>query len=447
MASANPTTLSKSYAAVRQSDDASFNTTLLLVAGIILLLIVWVKSRTTAEFLTDPITVAYSIFVTTFQLSRLISALFYPTFSKAVTSSIPPSVIANYEPTVSFVVPCKNEEGAIRNTVEQCFAANYPKEKLEVIVINDGSTDRTGEILDELKQEYPRLIVVHWAKNRGKRHGMAEGFKRAAGEIVVQLDSDSYIDPQTFRNIIIPFANPKIGGVCAHADPQNADKNWLTRMQAAYYFMSFRILKAAESAYGMVFCCSGCSSAYRRSAVMPILDKWLNEQFLGLPVTWGDDRGITNWVLRQGYQTIYTDQTQAYTIVPENLNIFIKQQLRWKKGWFVNSIFASKFVIKKDPFVAFTYFFPLMFVTLMTPFMATRAFIYTPIVMGTSAVAYYLIGVLLVASIITVFYRIVSRNNRYWPYLLIWAAINMLILSFLLFFALAGIQNRKWSTR
>lgn len=431
----------------KKGGDFAFATTLLALAGAALVGIVWVKSRTASEFLTDPIILSYSIFVTAFQLSRLVSATFFTSFNRSLTAALPRGFLSRFEPSVSIVIPCKNEEAAIRVTIEKCFAAQYPQDKLEVIVINDGSTDRTGDVLEELLEEFPRLTVVHWQKNRGKRHGMAAGFRRARGEIIVQLDSDSFIDPPTFRKLIEPFANPKIGAVCAHADPLNAEENMMTRMQAAYYFMSFRILKAAESAYGMVFCCSGCSSAYRREAVMPILDVWLHETFLGLPVTWGDDRGLTNWVIRRNYRTIYTDQARAFTIVPDSLRTFIKQQIRWKKGWFVNSLFASRFIIRKDAFVAFTYFFPLFFVTLMTPFMAARAFVYTPITGSPASTLFYVSGVLLVAALITLYYRFVARKNKYWPYLLVWALINMVVLSFLLFAALISIQDRKWGTR
>lgn len=351
-----------------------------------------------------------------------------------------------YEPKVSFVIPCKNEEAAIGKTIQKCFTADYPKDKLEVIVINDGSTDETLKVLREMQKQYPNLVVVNWETNRGKRHGMAEGFKMATGEIVVQLDSDSYIAPETFRELIKPFQNPEIGAVCAHADPENANHNWLTKMQAAYYFMSFRILKAAESTFTTVFCCSGCSSAYRRSIVLPILDQWLNEKFLGLLVTWGDDRALTNWVIKQNYKTIYTDEVQAYTICPNNFKQFLKQQVRWKKGWFVNSVFASKFILKKEPFVAISYFFPLIIVTLITPFMATRALIYNPIFQEI-APWYYIAGVFLVAFVMTTYYRYVSRRNKYWPYVFAWSTINMVFLSFILFYALATIQNRKWGTR
>src|SRR5689334_10445591 len=329
----------------------------------------------------------YSVVVTSFFLSRFAAAMLHRRTMNACYSASD----AAYAPDVSFVIPCMNEEDAIRTTVRACYAAEYPTEKIEVIVIDDGSIDGTAAALADLQRVYPALQVVSWSENRGKRHGMAEGFRRATGEIVILLDSDSYIEPAGVRQLVEPFANPEIGAVCAHADPANADANVLTRMQAAYYFLSFRLYKAAESSSLTVLCCSGCSSAYRRSAVLPVIDEWLAERFLGRPVTWGDDRALTNWVLRRGLRTIYTDRAQAYTICPETLPKLLKQQIRWKKGWFVNSVRAAPFVLRRHPFVAVSYFLPLVVLTVATPVMAVRALLWMPIVYHTIP-TYYLAG-------------------------------------------------------
>lgn len=420
---------------------------LALAGGTVMVLIVLIKARTSAELAGAHVLLAYTVFVTTFQLSRVLSAMLYRYSYKRILSEIPVQDRFSYEPPVSFIIPCKNEEGVIAHTVAVCFETDYPEEKLEVIVVNDGSTDRTGQILDDLKNTYDHLTVIHWEKNRGKRHAMAEGFRRATGEIVVQLDSDSYIVPATFRKLIELFSNPEIGAVSAHTDPANADENWITKMQAAYYFMAFRILKAAESTYGRVFCCSGCASAYRRFIIMPVLDQWLNERFLGLPVTWGDDRALTNFVIKQDYKTVYTDEARAKTMVPPTLKKFLKQQVRWKKGWFVNSLSALTFIFRTDPFVAVTYFYPLFIVTILTPFMAARMLLWIMMGKHRAAFLFYAAGIFLVACAILLYYRFTSRENKYWPYLLVWAGVNMMILSFLLFWALITIQNRKWATR
>ncbi len=427
--------------------DSVYRVSLIFLGFLVLSLVIISKARTAADYVQDPLLLAYTIFVTSFELSRVLGAMFYRNDAHFEAIDSPDELITGaFEPTVSIVIPCMNEEKSIAKTVTKSFEADYPEEKLEVIVINDGSTDHTLDVLRELQLRYPRLTVINWRKNHGKRHGMAEGFRRATGEIILQLDSDSYMDPTTFREIIEPFRNKTVGAVCAHADPENADTNLLTRMQAAYYFLSFRILKAAESTFFTVFCCSGCSSAYRRDLVLPMLDEWLNEKFLGLSVTWGDDRALTNRVLRLGYKTMYSDLAQAYTICPENMRQLLKQQVRWKKGWLVNSLFAGKFIWKERPFVAFSYFFPLIFLTLLTPIMATKALIYNPIVKHEWP-TYYVFGVFLVACIVTIYYRYASRENRYWPYVFAWSAMNMVVLSFVLYYAVFNIQDRKWGTR
>jgi hyaluronan synthase len=432
---------------------------LLIFLGIaFLFFITLLKATGTKGFGIEPILYVYTIFVTTFQLSRLVAAMFYENAyrgsvlakksdSKALsigTNNLKPD--SGFEPSVTFVIPCKNEEKVIAETVANCFRADYPKEKIEVIAINDGSTDGSGEAMKALAGKYENLTVIDWQENRGKKHAMVEGFRRARGEIVIQLDSDSFIDPATFKKIIEPFQNPEIGAVSAHTDPKNAELNFLTKMQAAYYFMSFRILKAAESTFLTVFCCSGCASAYRKSVVLPVLDEWLAETFLGLPVPWGDDRALTSRVLKSGYRTIYSNKVKAETIVPETLRQLVKQQIRWKKSWLVNALYNARFIWKTQPFVAFTYFFPLVGVTYLSPIMAGRAIFFLPFVRGVFPY-YHVIGIMLLAALFIAYYRLVAPENKYWAYYFPWALFNLFFLSFLTIYALIRINDRGWGTR
>ncbi len=423
--------------------DQVYRWSMTFIGFFVALLILAVKSSALHGGTTGRLFLVYWVLVTSFELSRLVAASFHVRTSDACYAR---AEAAPYEPTVTFVIPCMNEEAAIAISVVNSLAAEYPEDKVEVIVVDDGSTDGTPAVLADLRRRNPRLQVVTFPRNLGKRHAMAEGFRRARGEIIVQLDSDSYIEPAGLRALVAPFANEQIGAVCAHADPANADANVLTRMQAAYYFLSFRILKAAESTFLAVFCCSGCSSAYRKEIVLPVLDRWLDESFLGKPVTWGDDRALTNWVLRAGYRTIYTDRAQAYTICPDNVRQLLKQQVRWKKGWLVNSIFATPFVVRQYPFVAATYFLPLIVLTLLTPFMAVRGLVWLPLVEHRLPV-FYLVGVFGIALMVAIYYRRVERSNRYWPYVFLWSGLNLIILSFVLFYAIATLQNRTWGTR
>jgi len=245
--------------------------------------------------------------------------------------------------------------------------------------------------------------------------------------------------------LVSPFKNKKIASVVGHTDPANKNENLITKMQTAYYFMSFRGLKATESIFDMVFCCSGCCSAYRKKYVLPILDKWNSETFMGQKYTYGDDRALTNQMLKKGYKTVYDSEAQAYTVVPNTLRQFLKQQVRWKKGWFINSIKASKFVMKKNKFVSLTYFFPLILLTLLTPFIAFKALVVNPIFLGISPL-FYVVGILLVSSIFYVHYKIYDGGN-YGKYMFLWRVLNMTLLSYLIIYALYDLRNLSWGTR
>ena len=201
-----------------------------------------------------------------------------------------------------------------------------------------------------------------------------------------------------------------------------------------------------ESTFYTVFCCSGCASAYRQSAVLAVLDEWSRENFLGLPVMYGDDRSLTTRVIKEGYKTIYTAEAQAYTIVPETFRQLIIQQVRWKKSWIINAIKTGKFIITQKPFIAILYFYPLVILSLINPFVALYALVYVPIVYGIWPI-FYLAGIFLITALIAVYYKVYGPQNRYWPYLFAWGAFSVTVLAPLLFYAAARIQNRSWGTR
>jgi len=426
-----------------------FNVSLVTLGAVILFFLVLIKAKTTAEFAIEPYFFAYTIFVTTFALSRIVAAMLYDnSFSTLVaeTKLQYPDTRKQYEPTVAFIIPCKNEERDITNTINKCFQVDYPMDKVEVIVVNDGSTDGTIGVLKSLKKTYPNLRVFDWPENQGKRWAMAAGFRVSHSEIIIQLDSDSYLDINTFRNLIEPFQNSNVGAVCAYGIPTNADQNIITRMQTAYYFMSFQILKAAESTFDTVFCCSGCCSAYRKSSVMPIIYSWLGERFLGKAVTWGDDRALTSWLIKGGEKTVYNNRAIAYTVVPSTWRQLFKQQLRWKKSWIINACFTGRFIWKKRPFMAFFYYFPLILISVLAPIMTFRAMIFTPISHGVLPL-YHVVGIILITALLAIYYRYIDRNNKYWPYLFLWALLNLFVLSFMLVWAAIKIQDRGWGTR
>ena len=406
-----------------------------VIFGIILLKAVSFSSYKSVLFI-------YTIVITTFMFSRVIGSFFYSLPDHQKTNS--------YAPAVTFVIPCKNEEAVIYKTITTCFDVDYDKNKIEVIAINDGSTDNTLKEMLRAKSALKGhdVTIVNWEKNRGKRHGMAEGFRKAKGEFIIQLDSDSYLERSALKKIISPLKDKSVGASVGHTLPANKDKNILTKMQTAYYFMSFRALKATESIFDMVFCCSGCFSAYRKSYVLPILDDWLDEKFMGKHITFGDDRGLTNHMLRQRFKTIYVDDAEAYTVVPDDIKTFVKQQIRWKKGWFLNSMGILKFIVMKEPFVAITYFVPLIVLTLLTPFIAFKALIISPLILGIMPIA-YVGGIMLVSLLLFIHFNIYVKeeDRKYGKYMFLWSVLNMTIFSYILIYALYDLKNMAWGTR
>ncbi len=389
----------------------------------------------------------YTIFITTFMLSRVLGSFFYRSYKVRLNEEQKKQLRKGYEPSLSIVIPCKNEEKAIYHTMQSCLETNYPEDKVEIIAINDGSTDNTLAEMLRLKRDYPdrNVKVINFKKNKGKRWGMYVGFKKATGEIILQIDSDSFPAKEALRKIVMPFLDPRVGATVGHTDPSNPDVNLMTRVQTAYYFMSFRALKATESIFDMVFCCSGCFSAYRAKYVLPVLDPWLNEKFMGKEIIFGDDRALTNWMIRKGYKTIYVADAIAYTSVPERFKQFLKQQVRWKKGWFINSVRVLPEIIKRDKFVAFTYFLPLIILTFLTPFIAFKALIVNPLFLGISPL-YYVIGIMLVSFLLYAHYNIYS-GGKYGKYMIVWSILNMTIFSYILIYALYDLRNMAWGTR
>jgi hyaluronan synthase len=290
----------------------------------VLSLIAWHVVRKTVQLHPDSLTGLYTILISSYVLSRFALAAVYR-----------PPRDAGLEPACAVIVPAYNEGEAVARTIHALMALDYPPEKLEIVVINDGSTDDTWQNMTQAAAQYEpgRVRLVDLGSNQGKRAAMAAGIRATSAEILVFVDSDSIPAPEGLRRLVQGFADPRVGAISGLTYVRNTGTNLLTRMQAARYYISYQLLKAAESALGAVACCSGCFAAYRREAVIGLLEGWEHQRFLGVECTYGDDRALTNMVLRKGWTTIYDARAEAWTDAPDRYRKFFKQQLRWKKSW------------------------------------------------------------------------------------------------------------------
>ncbi|WP_370850920.1 glycosyltransferase family 2 protein [Megasphaera sp.] len=305
---------------------------------IICLCIVLMRTESVVYFKFNKYLYLYSIIASTFLLIKYIFGALYR----------PAKIDANYTPGVSILVPCFNEETWIRRTILNAMDQFYPPDKLEVIVIDDCSTDhsveRIRETIEEIQtKEGPetaaRIHYIVQPVNQGKREALVRGAKEAKHDLVLFVDSDSFLNPYAIRNIVQPFKDARCGGVSGRTDVANTYTNSLTKMQSVRYYIAFRIMKAAEGLFNAVTCLSGPLSCYRKDLVLRYADDWLNQRFLGHKATFGDDRAMTNFILRH-HRTDYQDTAICYTIVPNDYDVFLKQQMRWKRSWLRESLVA-----------------------------------------------------------------------------------------------------------
>lgn len=407
----------------------------IVVYAVFLLIFVWLtKELTMGGVVRDPVFAGYSIAVVTYILSRFAFSLFYR-----------PTSDRGHRPTVSILVPAFNEEENIAETIEAALAVDYPEELLELVVVNDGSTDDTWKRIHEAKADHPRLHAVDLGRNYGKRAAMAEGIRRSSGEVVVFVDSDSYLDPDAVYEIVQPFADERVGGVVGHAGVANASTNWLTKMQQVRYFSAFRVIKGTESLLGgTVTCASGCCSAYRRSAILEDLEGWEFQTFLGRAATFGDDRALTNRVL-QKHKVVYQATARARTVVPETLRKFLKQQLRWKKSWLRESLTVCRYFWRKHPVAALFTYTSIAF-PFLAPLVVGRAVFYRAASGQTDGIWIYLIGTYAMALLYSLYYAH-QRETGLWHHGLSFVAVYMGALVFQTYWAMATMRNNHWGTR
>jgi hyaluronan synthase len=406
-----------------------------LYLGVVLAAVVAFKAAFVEAITVDPVLTGYGLVVCAYIVSRFLLSMVYRG-----------SPDRGLEPHVAIVMPALNEEEAIGGSLRSLLAADYPEGKLEIVAINDGSTDATLAEMRAVAAETDRVRVIDFPENRGKRAAMAAGIAATSAEIVAFVDSDSSLAPDALRRIVQSFGDRRVGAVCGHAEVQNPRESFITRMQAVRYFVAFRVVKAAESVFGAVTCCSGCFSAYRREAILPRLEWWANQSFLGVPSTFGDDRSLTNCVLRD-WKVRYESSAVSRTIVPDTFQKFMRQQLRWKRSWTRESLISSTFMWRKNPFAALATYVGIL-LPLVAPAVAVRTVLWMPLVEHQGAPVVYMLGVYTMALAYGLYYAV--RHSRYdtlWIFGVFFCFFYLVFLLWQTYWAILTARTAEWGTR
>lgn len=242
---------------------------------------------------------------------------------------------ATYEwaPTMTVVIPAYNEGAMVEQSIESVAAARYPHGRLEILVVDDGSTDDTWTYIQRAAARHPGLVsAVQFERNQGKRAALAAGFRAARGAILVTIDSDSVIEADALLAMAGPFRDPRVGAVAGKVAALNRDQGIIPRMLHVSFVLSFDFQRSVQSTYRTVYCCPGALAGYRASVVGEALEPWLAQRFLGVRCTYGEDRALTNAILECGYDTVYQGSAVVRTLVPDTYAKLCKMFLRWERS-------------------------------------------------------------------------------------------------------------------
>lgn len=389
-------------------------------------------------------------------------------FKNRATGQVP-------EDLVSVIIPIYNQEELIEEVIKAILKSTY--QNIEVIAVDDGSKDNTGKILDALAEKNSKLKVIH-KPNGGKRTAVATGFYSSHGEYIVLIDSDSVIDKRAIEEFMKTFsANPKVGGVVGNGKVLNANKNFLTKCQDAWYDYAFNIHKTAESTFGLVLCCSGCLAAYRRSAISRFIPFWVEATLQNsddrdltsyvIATPWAkselaplslrlmkdmakyddsEDRGLTAQTLID-WKTVYVPSAIVYTKVPERPKSYIRQQTRWKKGYIRSCFFVSAFFWKKNPLMALIFYVEFM-CTLVGPALIFAVYLYAPSIRQLYWIPVsYVISQLLIGLAAGLDYKLREPKTENWKYKPAMNLIASFVLPWLIIPALWTYRKNRWLTR
>ncbi|MDY6449887.1 poly-beta-1,6-N-acetyl-D-glucosamine synthase [Acinetobacter faecalis] len=222
----------------------------------------------------------------------------------------------------SIIVPCFNEEEQVHETIRYAMQSEYPE--FEVIAVNDGSKDKTGEILDQLALQYPKLRVVHLAQNQGKAYALRAGAMVSRYEFLVCIDGDALLHPHAalwMMNHLTRF--PRVGAVTGNPRIINRS-SVLGKIQVGEFSSIIGLIKRAQRTYGRIYTVSGVIVGFRKAALDRI-GYWRDDMITeDIDVSWRLQ--FDHWDLQ------YVPQALCYIYMPETLNGLWKQRLRWAQG-------------------------------------------------------------------------------------------------------------------
>jgi hyaluronan synthase len=249
--------------------------------------------------------------------------------------------------TTTVIVPVFREREDVFVGALESIRASAPT---EVIVVVDGGDAQLAAVAAQLCDRVLRIPKT------GKRAAIAAGMSasRADTDVVIVVDSDTRWAPGMLRELLRPFADPRVGGVTPRQAIDDADANSVRRLANWMEDLRYHLTVPAQSIFGQVGCLAGRTIAYRRVAFEPAVERLVSQTVMGVPQQVGDDRVLTSELLRNGWRTVYQGTALVLTEAPDDWRTFWRQQLRWGRSSQRETLLSLKWLWRKP--VAFICF-------------------------------------------------------------------------------------------
>jgi cellulose synthase/poly-beta-1,6-N-acetylglucosamine synthase-like glycosyltransferase len=264
-------------------------------------------------------------------LVTALETLFYATIGIVITaytiglvllrmgSQKPRSLVSNRPlPTVSVIIPTYNEASVIRQKLENVAQLDYPRDKLEVMVVDSASTDQTGDIVNRFAEEHRRdlnLVLVKQPFRRGKSEAINEALRRTRSEVMVLTDADVTFSPGSVQKLVRDLDGSEIGAVSGVEVPVGTG-SLLTGIEADYRRV-YTAIRMAEAQTDTPFMCESELSAYRRELIEPLRQ--------GVVC---DDLELTINVRSKGFKALYSSDVSFLENEAGNLGPKLQHKLR-----------------------------------------------------------------------------------------------------------------------
>ena len=363
-------------------------------------------------------------------------------------------VESDITPVCDVIIPAYNEGRNVYDTVRSVIECDYPPEKLHVIVVDDGSRDDTRKWIERAAADFPRVRGIFKIRNAGKKHALSDAIRSSNAEIIVTIDSDCVIEKNTITNIVKPFVDKKTGAVAGNIRVSNLQDGVIPQMMDTVLAFCYEFIRSSQSRFGTVMCAAGALSAFRREALLPLLDRWLGQRFLGAPTTIGEDRALTTLLLRNDWNVVYQTSAVVYTAMPTSYANMCKMLLRWMRGDIRENIEMFTYVFRKfNPLDMRTSCLQLHYIALVigicAPVFSLPISVFCLVVHFSECmtIAFYILIISMIWSIIPamIYARRYSVGKSFYAF--VYGIFSLLCLSWIPLYSVLTVGNNKWMTR